>query len=159
MKTIKFIFLLFASTALFMGCKNSSNIGHQKQLNVSGETDKSNNTPSKVMKKKTVPENLDEAIAYFESEWNEKEKDSFKKEKEDDAVTMCHFSVGLWIRNNWIHGGRGPKLSKYFNDLGIFHPDDMSSIILTSLHRRLNNKDIDLEGQIEKYKKYWKDNK
>ena len=32
----------------------------------------------------------------------------------------------------------------------------MSSIILTSFHRKLNEKPIDLKTQIEYYKSYWK---
>ena len=52
-------------------------------------------------------------------------------------------------------GERKTSLVKYFNELGIYHPDDISSIILTSFHRKLNNKSIDLAKQVESYKKYW----
>ena len=31
----------------------------------------------------------------------------------------------------------------------------MSSIILTSFHRKINSKDINLESQIDFYRKYW----
>jgi len=51
----------------------------------------------------------------------------------------------------------GSRLSKYFNDIGISHPDDMSGIILKSYYRRLNNLDIELKKQVDNYQKYWKD--
>jgi hypothetical protein len=64
----------------------------------------------------------------------------------------------MWIRNNWRLWG-GSRLSKYFNDLGIFHPDDMSGIILNSYHRFLLGQDIKLDDQIDYYKDYWKKRK
>jgi len=98
-----------------------------------------------------MPKDLDEAINYFENKWTNQEKDEFIK----DSLKNVHFSVGMWIRNNWIHGQRDTLLVRYFNKIGIFHPDDMSSIILTSLYRKLTNKPIDLNKQIEFYKEYW----
>jgi hypothetical protein len=59
------------------------------------------------------------------------------------------------MRNNWGLW-RGSRLSKYFNSLGIFHPDDMSGIILTGYCRQLNGLDIRLSDQIKQYQKYWK---
>jgi hypothetical protein len=69
-----------------------------------------------------------------------------------------HFGFGLWMRNNWQLWG-GSRLSKYFNSLEIYHPDDMSGIILVSYHRYLNNKDIQLDEQIKYYKDYWANSK
>jgi hypothetical protein len=69
-------------------------------------------------------------------------------------IANTHFGFGMWIRNNWCLWG-GSRLSKYFNDLGIFHPDDMSSIILTSYHRYLNGEEIRLQEQIDHIKAYW----
>lgn len=42
-----------------------------------------------------------------------------------------HLSVGMWIRNNWGLW-QGSRLQDYFTSRGVFHPDDMSSIILNS---------------------------
>jgi hypothetical protein len=101
------------------------------------------------------PKNLDEAISYFEKTWSRGEKDKFKSLPEDEAVNELHFETGLWIRNNWIRGKRDTDLVNFFINLGIFSPDDMSGIILTSLHRKLNGKDLGLEGQIKSCKDYW----
>jgi hypothetical protein len=98
------------------------------------------------------PKDLNEAIEYFENSWN----DSIKNEFINDSLKNAHFTIGRWIRNNWIHGERDSSLVIYFNKMGIYHPDDISSIILTSLYRKLTGKPIDLEAQVEEYKSYWK---
>lgn len=104
---------------------------------------------------KNLPKNLDEAVSYFENTWSESQKEDFRKLPEDSAVAQLHFSVGLWIRNNWIRNDGDPGLKNYFNSIGVSNPDDISSIILTSLHRKLNNRQVDLNGQVESYKAYW----
>lgn len=106
--------------------------------------------------KTAIPRNLDEAILYFKQHWTKTELDNFKYQKEDLATTNLHFSTGLWIRNNWIRGKRNNSLCSYFNKLGISNPDDISTVILTSLHRTLNGKKIDLDKQVEIYSNYAK---
>ncbi|MEZ5034737.1 MAG: DUF6794 domain-containing protein [Chitinophagaceae bacterium] len=102
-----------------------------------------------------LPKNLDEAVLYFQQQWTQTQLDNFKNKPEKDAVTELHFGTGMWIRNNWVHGDRDTALRNYFKALGIYAPDDISSIILTSLHRTLNKKDIELEKQVAIYKAYW----
>lgn len=103
-----------------------------------------------------LPKDLNESIAYFESDWSYWRLQDFKNKDEEKAVTELHRSVGGWIRNNWIYADRNPELVRFFDSLGFKHPDDISSTILTSLHRKLNSKDIDLQGQIDFYEAYWK---
>lgn len=67
---------------------------------------------------------------------------------EKTFASRAHFGLGRWIRNNWQLWG-GSRLSTYFNDLGVFHPDDISWIILISYHRYLSGKEINLEEQIK----------
>lgn len=67
-----------------------------------------------------------------------------------------HHHTGRWIRNNWSLWDKKSELHKFFNDIGIYHPDDMSGILLTTTHRILNRQPILLKEQIERYKKYWK---
>jgi len=98
------------------------------------------------------PKDLSEAINYFDKKWDNQEKVEFIK----DSLKNSYFTIGRWIRNNWIYGGRDSILVEYFKKLGIFHPDDMSGIILTSLYRTLTNKPIDLDNQVESYKSYWR---
>lgn len=102
-----------------------------------------------------LPKNLDEAVLYFQQQWTQAELDNFKKKPEREAVIGLHRGTGMWIRNNWVYGDRDTTLRNYFKKLGIYAPDDISSIILTSLHRTLNKKDIELDKQVEFYKAYW----
>lgn len=102
-----------------------------------------------------TPKDLNDAVSFLECKWSDKDKTEFKNKSENDAVSELHFGTGMSIRNNWGLWKGKNKLSKFFKSKGIFHPDDISSIILTSFHRHLNNKSIDLNSQIEYYKSYW----
>ena len=104
-----------------------------------------------------IPENLDDALIYLNCKWSEENKEEFRKENERNAVGKLHHAAGMGIRNAWKlwAADKNSLVIKYFNSLGINHPDDMSSIILTSFHRQLNNVDLELDTQIERYKKYW----
>lgn len=103
-----------------------------------------------------IPKELTDALTYLDCTWSDKDKEEFKTKDESDAVTELHMGTGLGIRNNWELWKRKNSLYRSFKSKGIFHPDDISSIILTSFHRQLNNKDIDLDNQIKYYQNYWK---
>lgn len=63
---------------------------------------------------------------------------NYIKEGSEERASGFHHGFGTWLRNNWglWHGS---VLSEWFNARGITHPDDMSSIILDSYWRHLNN--------------------
>ena len=75
---------------------------------------------------------------------------------EDDALSQAHHGFGTFLRNTLGLWHDGPPV-KYFNNLGIYHADDMSGIILTSLHRKLNDKDFELDKQVKHYIDYWEE--
>ena len=102
-----------------------------------------------------IPKNLEDCFLEIDKMLNDSLKTEFKKISEDDFTGKTHFGLGIWMRNNWSLWGSS-RLSRYFNEKEIYHPDDMSGIILTSYHRKLTNKNIDLENQINYYKTYWK---
>lgn len=102
-----------------------------------------------------IPKDLEDCFVQIDKMLNDSLKTEFKKISEDDFTEKTHFGLGIWMRNNWSLW-EGYRLSKYFNDREIYHPDDMSGIILTSYHRKLTNKNIDLENQINYHKTYWK---
>lgn len=102
-----------------------------------------------------IPTDLNDAISYFECKTPEKDLNDFKNKAENDATSSLHFGGGMSIRNNWKLWAGTSELSKFFRDLGINHPDDMSGIIFTSLHRKLNGIEIDLDSQVKYYKDYW----
>jgi hypothetical protein len=101
-----------------------------------------------------IPKDLNDCFLQLNKILSKVDKEEFLNMDEKEAVGMTHFSLGQWIRNNWGLWN-GSRLQKYFNDLDIKHPDDMSGIILTSYHRFLSKKEIELENQIKETKEYW----
>lgn len=73
-----------------------------------------------------------------------------------ESTDGLHFGLGMYLRNEWgLWYPEHSRLAKHFVRIGIDHADDMSSIIFESLHRKLNNLPIDLDGQVKEYKEYW----
>jgi hypothetical protein len=101
-----------------------------------------------------IPEDLEDAVGTLSTILKKSNLEILKSWPEEDAIGRTHFRIGQWMRNDWGLWG-GSRLAGYFRSLGIRHGDDMSAIIVTSLHRRLNNKDIALEEQVAFYKSWW----
>lgn len=116
---------------------------------------KLNPTPDSTAKYKVyVPANLEDAFAELKKMLH---PDLLKEMEEgsEQAMIGYHMGLGRWMRNNWGLWG-GARLAKYFNGIGIYHPDDMSGIILVSFWRHLNSQAIWLDEQVAYYQKYWK---
>jgi hypothetical protein len=97
---------------------------------------------------KYVPINLDDAIHRLDYLISDSNKLSFKETEEPRAVNYANMGPwGTWIRNDWKLW-KGSRLNSYFDSLGIHHPEEMTNVIFTSFHRHLNNRPIDLNGQI-----------
>ena len=71
-------------------------------------------------------------------------------------TASLHLGLGMALRNNWGLWHRS-ALARWFNRRGVYHPDDMSSIILTSYVRRLRGEPLELEERIEASIRYWRD--
>jgi hypothetical protein len=103
----------------------------------------------------TVPQTLDEALDELQRILDPAHTEDFKTRKPIEY----HHGLGTSLRNCWGLWSGGSGLASWFAEQGITHPDDMSSIVLTSFHRRLNGKEIDLPGQIAGHKAYWEKQK
>lgn len=90
-----------------------------------------------------IPFDIYDCINQLDSFWSDSIKAEHKSMSEEEFVTQTHFGMGLSIRNSWGLW-KGSRLSKYFNDIGISHPDYMSSTILKNYHRHLNGLEIDM---------------
>ena len=89
-----------------------------------------------------IPKNLKDSFAQLDRLLPDTLKQKLKHPDPEYGLSMYHFSLGLWMRNNWQLWG-GSRLQKYFEGLGVHHPDDMSGIILRSYSDYLNGKSID----------------
>lgn len=104
--------------------------------------------------KEKQPVDLDSVLEWIKN--NNVDIDDWVKLDEDHAVYDYHHTTGRFLRNELSLWEKSP-LRDWFNSNGIYHADDMSGIILTSLHRQLNDKPIQLEDQIQYYRDYWKE--
>lgn len=116
------------------------------------------------------PTNLDQAVDYllsliFANEQHNTIMEPYHEHERGFIANLHHF-VGMNMRNAWYLWWRAdhtyeawpkerPAIVKYFNDLGIYHADDMSGIIMTTLYRKYFFKPIELEAQIKKYQDHW----
>lgn len=103
----------------------------------------------------TIPNDLDEAHADLLRRLPKETIEEMKSGTEDDMIKY-HFGLGMWMRNNWGLWQGGSSLAAYFNQLGIFHPDDMSGTILDTFWCKLNNQPFRLEERVAGYQTYWR---
>jgi hypothetical protein len=101
-----------------------------------------------------MPKDLKECNEYFNSNLKQDEIEHIRF-LTLDQLSELHFTLGLFIRNNWIHGNRNPELINYFQTKDLYHPDDISSVIIKSYWHYLNNKEFNLNTEIEFYQEYW----
>jgi hypothetical protein len=104
-----------------------------------------------------IPQSLEEAISHVKEKISKFVEDQLAKSKtEDDIASSMHFGYGMWIRNNWGLWTQDSCLFKELSALGLFHADDMSSLILKCAVLDLVGKDRDIPGIVKFYKDYWK---
>lgn len=106
-----------------------------------------------------IPTNLNECFIELDTVFATSPVDLkiFKNAKEDTAIARIHHGLGRWIRNNWGLWTKDTKLYNTFNEMQLWHADDMSSIILTSYHRYINGVEINLKEQVDYYINYWEE--
>jgi len=103
-----------------------------------------------------VPADLDDAIAEAECLLPPSDLDLFRSTPEREAIADAHFAIGMFMRNEWGLWA-GSRLSEYFNAAGLFHPDDISSVVLKALWRKQNHLAFDLRAEIRYYQQYWRE--
>ncbi len=91
----------------------------------------------KELKNRIRPNDLPKVIEFSKSEF--------------DVYTQFFSRLGN-IRNSWGLWGKS-RLSVFFENRGIVHPEDISGIVLTSLYRSLQNIPVGLEEQVQYYLK------
>lgn len=110
------------------------------------------------MKTIKIPGDIIEAFNALDiimSESNSQDASWFKNTDEKKCIASVHDNFGRWIRNNWGLWDKESIMHEYLFKMGLWHADDMSSFLLTSYHRYLNNKDLALKEQVESYSNYW----
>ena len=105
-----------------------------------------------------IPETLSECFKLLPELFEPYALKEFKNDPEKDYIKY-HHNLGRWLRNNWglWKETKDSKLREFFVNLGLSHADDMSGVILQSFHRYLNEKPLNVEGQIKDYQDFWKE--
>jgi len=98
----------------------------------------------------TIPENLEEAMDKLES------LPGVEEFKESDP-SKYHHVMGQQIRNSWGFWTKEGPLYKQMLELGLEHPDDMSGLVLQTLHNKLNGKPLNIINQVAEYVAFWKE--
>ena len=89
-----------------------------------------------------IPQTKNEAFTQLDAMLSEKDKSELAK---SDAIEY-HFSLGMWIRNNWIYG-QGEEdvklLAKAFRtEMLFFEADNLSMKIIEYYQRYLKRKGL-----------------
>jgi len=84
-----------------------------------------------------IPKNLEECFLELNKILKPKDIETIKNLKSKDDLSLYHFGLGMWLRNNWGLWG-GSRLQQYFFKKGIDHPDNISGIILSYYYDWLN---------------------
>ena len=96
-----------------------------------------------------IPTDLNSCFMELDRLLNDTTKQKIRNiEDSFELVGEYHMGLGRWIRNNWNLWG-GSRLQVYFHDRQIFHPDEMSSIILESYAKYLNGEPFDSDEIIQ----------
>ena len=83
--------------------------------------------------------------------------DWFKSSIEDEAVSGLHNGLGRWIRNTWGFWSKDTELHETLKNMGLWHADDMYSVVMTSYYRKIHGSELKLKEQIQQHINYWKD--
>ena len=94
----------------------------------------------------TIPKTKEECFTILDEMLSEEDKHSIVEM--EDTVEL-HFSLGMWIRNNWIYQQNNEEVEALLrqfdddadDDMPLFiHPDDYSSMILDAYQEYLTKK-------------------
>lgn len=96
---------------------------------------------------KQIPQTKEECFAQLDAMLSDEDKRALL---ETENLFVFHFSLGSWIRNNWLYGLSGEKKLAFmrlfvdkdeypYDDFLPIHPDDYSSAIIEQYVEYLKN--------------------
>jgi hypothetical protein len=97
-----------------------------------------------------IPANLNDALLELKRLSSPADLEKFKKVNEETVRRKLHFGLGRWMIVNWGFY-EGSRLSHDRREAGLQHPDDMSRVLIVSLHRSLNGRELRFEEEVAFY--------
>lgn len=74
--------------------------------------------------------------------------DKFKKAEEAVVVPKLQLGLGRWMLLHW-NLYEGSRIGHFIKNYGVTFPEDQVIFLLTTFHRHLNNKDLNVEKLAE----------
>ena len=102
-----------------------------------------------------LPTNLAEAINILDAELNENQKLEIKEIKREN-LGRFHFGYSMEIRSKWRLWDDS-ELALWFKENGIYHPDDMSNLIIEIYWKYLNGLPLSLKESVTKLRDEYDD--
>jgi hypothetical protein len=96
-----------------------------------------------------IPKDLSDAFVQFNKLIEKPTIEKFRSLPEEEADRRLHNGFGKWISFNYSFY-EGSRFSVYLNKLGLYDPDDMITFVITTYHRNLNKKKLDVKPLLEK---------
>ncbi len=106
------------------------------------------------------PKNLWETLKALNGFFNPKQKEWIACVSEKGFWTqLVESNFAMYLRNYWglWSDYKSNPLVRDFYRMGVWHPDDMSVIILKSYHRVYNNRNVRLKEQIDELHTWYRD--
>lgn len=97
-----------------------------------------------------IPKDVNEVLLELNKKMDAPSKAKFAALTEEEASSKLFFSLGRWMTHNWSLF-EGSRLSKYLQDMGIHHPDNMVRFLITVYHRSLNKKPLEVKQLIQSF--------
>jgi hypothetical protein len=102
-----------------------------------------------------VPITLDEAILFLRESFSKTDIKEIKRPGFDGQG--LHFTLGMYLRNNWSLWEKDTKLVQWFKKTyNIDHADDISGIILDSCFRDIRKEPRKDKELAKRYIEHWK---
>ncbi len=167
---MKNIFGILIIVSLFLSCTSNLDNKNEQKVNLSQEQIDSiamiecDSLIKRLHKRKldTIgksdykPKNFNECLLQLDTLINDSLKQWIICLPDGRFGNIVHHSFGMYLRNNWGLWGE-TELAKNLYEMGIFHPDDMSAIILDSYQRKLKGEELKLEEQLKYYQDFWRE--
>ena len=122
---------------------------HSRKTNTNEDVVRNSSKDMHIPKMIFIPKDIEGCMLQLDSILDDSTKMEIRKMTKSSFSVDAHMELGLWIRNNWGLRGGG-VLEIYFNNLGLYNPDDISSIILNCYYNHLKGLEVNLKDEIEK---------
>lgn len=96
-----------------------------------------------------IPKDLSEAFKELQELAKKESIDKFKNAEESFVIPRIHMGLGRWIILHW-NLYDGSRIGHIVKEYGVSYPDDQAIFILTTFHRHLNNKPLNIEALVER---------